>query len=235
MLKTYIIHVSDDYEREAHVKSQLEGKDLDTTFILEGDKKDLTEDVLSTYFTGNRKNVSNSTSCAYKHILAYEKIIENKDDFALVLEDDIVSYRGFSKNLIKFVNEIKKDDLKNFIISLEDSMLVYIKRSERIKNKFIYPKERGRYAGAYLIDYDAASNILQLIDEEKCAIPIDWYHDDCGKKGVLNIYWSQPTIAVQNSHIGSMATLLDKKTSGVFRMLSFYAQKAYKRLLYNLR
>ena len=232
---TYIIHVSDDYERKEHMNSQLEGKDLDVEFILEGDKKDLSEEVLSAYFTGWRKNVSNSTSCVYKHILAYEKIVENNDDYALILEDDIVFYRGFSEYLQKFINEIKTDGLHNYIVSLEDSMLVYVKRSERIHNKYLYPKDRGRYAGAYLIDYAAANNILQLIKNEKCSIPMDWYHDECAKNEVLNIYWSQPTIAVQNSHTGSMATLLDGKTSGTFRILSFYIQKTYKRIRSNLQ
>ena len=234
-MKTYIIHVSDDYERERHMNSQLEDKNLDVTFIIDGDKKDLSEKVLSTYFTGNRKNASNSTSCVYKHILAYEQIVKDKAEVALVLEDDIIFYKNFSDILGKITAEIKKDNLEGFIISLEDSLLRYINRSARIKNKFIYAKEKGRFAGAYLIDLKAANNMLELIKEEKCHIPMDWYHNYCQQKNLVNIFWSQPTIAVQKSMTGSMSTLIDDKTSGVFRVISFYMQRVYKRLLYNLR
>jgi len=234
-MKTYIIHVSDDYERERHMNSQLEGKNLDITYIIEGDKKDLSKKVLSTYFTGNRKNVSNSTSCVYKHILAYEKIVKDKTEVALVLEDDIIFYRKFPAILNKIKDEIKRKNLEGFIISLEDSLLMYINKSERVKDQFIYPKEKGRYAGAYLIDLKAAKNILKLINDEKCHIPMDWYHNYCKKRNLVNIFWSQPTIAVQKSMTGSMATLIDNKSSGVFRIISFYMQRSYKRLLYNLR
>ena len=234
-MKTYIIHVSDDYERERHMNSQLVGKNLDVTYILDGDKKDLSEEVLSTYFTGNRKNTSNSTSCVYKHILAYEKIVEDNAEVALVLEDDIIFYKNFSATLARICAEIKREKLEGYIISLEDSLLRYINRSDRIKDKFIYAKEKGRFAGAYLIDTQAAKNMLKLIQDEKCHIPMDWYHNYCQQRNLVNIYWSQPTIAVQKSMIGSMSTLIDNKTSGLFRTISFYIQRVYKRLLYNLR
>jgi len=234
-MKTYIIHVSDDYERERHMNSQLVGKNLDVTYIIDGDKKDLSNEILSTYFAGNRKNVSNSTSCVYKHILAYEKIVIDKAEVALVLEDDIIFYKNFSHILEKITAEIKRENLEGFIISLEDSLLRYINKSERVKNKFIYPKEKGRFAGAYLIDYKAAKNILELIKDEKCHIPMDWYHNYCQQRNLVNIFWSQPTVAVQKSMTGSMSTLIDNKTSGIFRIISFYMQRVYKRLLYNLR
>lgn len=234
-MKTYIIHVSDDLERERHMNSQLEGKNLDVTFIIDGDKKDLSEEVLTNYFIGNRKNVSNSTSCVYKHILAYEKIVEAKVEVALVLEDDIIFYKNFSSILEKIIAEIKKENLEGFIISLEDSLLRYINRSARIKNKFIYPKEKGRFAGAYLIDIKAAKNILELIKNEKCHIPMDWYHNYCQRRNLVKIFWSQPTITVQKSMTGSMSTLIDDKNSGIYRVISFYMQRAYKRMLYSLR
>ena len=235
MLKTYVIHVSDDTKRERHIKSQIKGQDLEVVFITEGDKKDLSKQVLETYFTGNRKNVTNSTSCVYKHILAYEQIVENKEPLALVLEDDIIFYRNFSTYLPKFIAEIYQRDLSQCIVSLEDSMLTYIKRSKRIEGIYLYPQKTGRYAGAYLIDLKGAKAILAMIEQEKCSIPMDWYHDYCSKKERLNIYWAHPTIGVQKSMIGSMSTLIDNKTSGIFKILSFYIQRVYKRLLYNLR
>lgn len=44
-MKTYIIHVSDVYEREKHIKEELKNRNLDIKFVLEGDIKDLSNDV----------------------------------------------------------------------------------------------------------------------------------------------------------------------------------------------
>ena len=234
-METFVIHVTDAFEREKHIKQQLLKVKLDAEFVLEGDKTDLTTQVLSTYFTGNRKNVTNSTSCVYKHILSYKRIVDNKIELALILEDDIIFYADFQNNLASIIDELKKEGLSNFIISLEDSLLQYINRSERLKNKMIYPKNYGRMAGAYLIDYEGAKGILEEIVDTKCHLPMDLYHNERVKAGALNIYWSQPTIAVQGSLKGSMATLIDNKTSGFFRVISFAMQRVYKKMLYYLR
>lgn len=39
-MKSYIIHVSDAYEREQHMKKQLKGKKLNSIFVTAGDMKD---------------------------------------------------------------------------------------------------------------------------------------------------------------------------------------------------
>ena len=49
-MKTFIIHVSNDYEREKHIRKELENKELDTEFINEGDIADLSEIILGKYF-----------------------------------------------------------------------------------------------------------------------------------------------------------------------------------------
>lgn len=234
-MKTYVIHVKSALERERHIKKQLSNVGLTAQFILEGDKSDLTKKVLDEHFSGNRKNVSNSTSCVYKHILAYKEIVENKIEIALILEDDIFFYKNFQPLFNKIIQEAKKENYQSFIISLEDSLLEYVKRSERIKNKYTYPKKYGRMAGAYLIDYKAAKSILDEILDNKCHLPMDFFHNSHAKKGKLNIYWSQPTIAIQGSLKGNIPTLLDDKSSGFSRVISFFLQKWYKRMIYNFR
>lgn len=233
-MKIYVIHVSDAYERENHMHKQLKDKNNDVQFILEGDKKDLSQAVLDEYFVGDMKKVCNTTSCTYKHILAYKKVSEGPDDFVMILEDDIRFYSNYY-DINSIIDEVKIKNLKNCIISLEDSNLKYVAKSDRIKGVKIYSKKKGRLAGAYLIDKAGATSILNCIRNEKIGLPIDWFHNLCVERGEINLFWSHPAIAVQGSLDGSIKSLLDSKKYGLLRVISFNAQRFYKKLLYQMR
>jgi glycosyl transferase family 25 len=234
-MKTYIIHVSDATEREAHIKSQIENKKLNYQFINDGDKKDLSESILNKYFKGPLHQRSAAASCAYKHILAYENMIANNIDLALVLEDDIFLSDDFTDLLNKAILEIRQRNLKNFIVSLEDSSLQYVRGSERKKNQLLYKNIYGRMTGAYLVDLVAVIKMMNEIEKNKCGDNIDWFHNRSSEKGMINMYWIHPTIATQGSLTGSIASLIDDKPFGVFRIFAFQLEKRYKKVLWRLR
>ena len=96
-------------------------------------------------FSGEMRDIDNARriSNAYKHFLAYEKIVNYNYQYAMILEDDIYFYSNFNKQIRRIEDEIKNLNITNFIISLEDSHLKYVKGSERVKDKYIYPKTRG--------------------------------------------------------------------------------------------
>lgn len=224
-------HVSDAIERERHIKFQLSKFQLDAVFINEGDKKDLTTFILQQYFSGSMQKVSAATSCAYKHLLSYQKLLKTNEDVCLVLEDDVILYKNFASKISEILAEIKKEKMSGFIISLEDSALEYVGGRELKKGILLYEKSRGRMTGAYLIDQLAAKNILEFIEDEKCALPIDWFHNLYAKKGLLKIYWSHPTIAVQGSLDGSITSLIDHKATRYLRRF-FLACKGFIRKSY---
>lgn len=233
-MKTYIIHVSDAFEREKYMLNTLKGKGLDIEFILDGDKKKLTPLIINTYFSGELLPVSAGTSCAYKHVLAYQKIVSGSDDVAMILEDDIRFYNNDNK-LNELMLEIKNRKLENFIISLEDSTLKYIPKSKRQKGRMIYRANFGRCAGAYFIDKKGAQSLLDCLAEKKMDRPVDWFHNFCQENNKIGIYWSQPALAIQASIDGSMPSLIDNKKVGAARRIFFRLQKSYKKLIANLR
>ncbi len=234
-MKAFIIHVSDAYEREKHITNELKGKKLKLEFINSGDIKDLSNAILSDFFAGKMKKKSAASSCAYKHLLAYKKIIEQNIPYALILEDDIVFYKKFDILLPKIENEIKQQALNSFLISLEDSQIEYVARSKRQKNKILYPQKKGRLAGAYIIDRKAAKNILSRMQHSKCSLPIDWFHNECADNNLVQIYWAHPVLAVQGSLNGRMKSLIDNKSMGLWRIFAFKIQRIYKKILYSLR
>ncbi|MEP7197378.1 MAG: glycosyltransferase family 25 protein [Saprospiraceae bacterium] len=234
-MKTYVIHVSTAIDREKHMIDQLNKKGLEGIFINQGDIKDLTLEVLDKYFSGVMKSAIGSTSCPYKHILAYEQIQQSGEEYALILEDDIFLEQNFLPGLKKIIFEIKERKLNNLIVSLEDSSLNYVKGSELKNNYSLYKKNYGRMAAAYLVDRIAVQNMIKEIETNKCGWPIDWFHNYCSDKNIINIFWVHPTIAIQGSLNGQIKSLIDNSPSNYFRIISFKLQRVYKRILWKLR
>lgn len=206
-----------------------------TKFITDGDKKDIDGTILNKYFTGELMPLNNATSCTYKHFLAYKNMFEEDVDFAIVLEDDIFLKTNFENNIIKIIDEVKSRDFSNFLISLEYSNLEFVKNSEMDKDKTLYRKYKGRLAGAYLLDKFAAQNMLNELEVNKCHLPIDSFHTILVRKDAINIYWSKYNLARQGSLDGSIPSIIDNKSVGLFRNISFNLQYIYKRILYKLR
>lgn len=235
-MKNYIIHVSTDFEREKHITKEIAKTAFDFTFINDGDKKDLTKDLVSQHFI--KKTVTAATSCAYKHILAYKDMINHQSNYAIILEDDIFLYENFEETITNILIEIEKRNLSNFLISLEESNLEYVKGSEREKGKLLYKKNTGRFAGAYLIDIECAKTMIHEIETHKCEEAIDYQHTIFARKGLINVYWLHPPIAIQGSLNGKIPSILDlryKRGKNLFRRISFAVTKYYKKMLYRLR
>lgn len=210
----------------------MKNQSLSEVFINKGDIDDISQSTAELYFSGNMLPVSAYTSCAYKHLLVYEALLESGDDYALVIEDDIYFYNNFSVILPKILEEITSHKHKNFIISLEDSILKYVSGKVRKQNKYLYPAIKGRLAGTYLIDRQAAQRILDIVKEDKMNIPIDMFHDKCSESGVINMLWSHPTLTCQGSTSGRIMTLIDQKEYSLRKRISFQLRKYFRRFLY---
>lgn len=236
-MKTFIINVSDNHlRRDRMIKLVHDFLCIkNSEFIHDGDLKDLSENVLESYFKGDMKQVKPATSCAFKHILAYQKLINSADNLALILEDDVILASNFCHKLNEYILEINKNSISNFLISLEDSNLKYVKNSELKSGKFLYKNKHGRMASAYLIDKTFATNILNEIKANKCHQPIDWFHNYCSDTEIINIYWSHPTIASQGSVVGSIPSIIDNSKTGLKRQISYGITKFYKKLINNFR
>ncbi len=237
-MKTFIINVSTNELRKNHILALIDQHDClrEYMFIHEGDMSAITDDMAQAYFSGDMSDLSPAVSCAYKHITAYKKILEDTcNSYSLILEDDIFLDKHFCRQLHSIISEIEERKLENYLISVEDSTLQYVKGSERKKDVFLYKQPKGRTAGAYLIDKKAASSILTEIQKNKCHLPIDWFHNFCADNNLLSIYWSHPTFAHQGSLNGMMRSTIDNKKFGFFRLCVFILSRLYKKILYRLR
>ena len=112
-IQILVIHVRGNEERKAFIQKQLDMLGYPYHYILDGNISDLTPTILDKYFVDDGKantmyGAFPRTSCAYKHILAMQYIIDNKLDGALIVEDDIRFYSHFKKYFAKSVDEYEK-------------------------------------------------------------------------------------------------------------------------------
>lgn len=203
--------------------------------VHQGDIKDLSPEIMDRYFRGELEEPGPATSCAYKHFLSYWDMLSEGTELALILEDDIYLYKHFCLKLEKIIKECRERELCNYIISLEDSSLQYVKGSLRKKNQLLYKEKHGRMTGAYLIDLKGAQTLIKELEENKCYLPIDWFHNTSSEKGIIDIFWAQPPLAIQGSLSGEMSSIIDEKKTGTFSILSFKFMRLLRRFLYRFR
>lgn len=230
-VKVFVIHVRGNTEREEHISREASRNNLSFEFILDGNIEDLTENSLNRYFKDGMAKPSAITSCAYKHFLAYEAVVNNGYPYALILEDDVKLFDLFNDGLSQSLRELSLKAIENVMVSFEYSLNQSVKRKELKPGQMLYPKEFGRFAGLYLIDLNAAASMLKYAKENKCGVPVDWFHNECVSHGALNMYWSYPALGQQFSHNGRMESLIDKGKFGPFRSAIFKLKEVYAYLV----
>lgn len=242
-----VIHVKQGCEaRERHVERMLGGMGLAFEFILDGDKAELTPDVLRRYFRDDRPEVCPATpygsmlrpmvavrgdvSCTLKHILAYKAIVERGWDGALIMEDDIMLGSRFQAVLARSLAELRGTGSRPALISYEDSLFRFVPRSRRRHGQTIYRAHRDRCTGCYYVNRAAAEAMYRHATDTHFHLPIDLMHTFLENLGLLDYYWTHPTVASQGSHTGIFPTETGP-AKGFLYPLRHRVQRMYKRLI----
>jgi len=225
----YIIHAKKGYElHEKRIKGLFGELGLSFEFVTEGDPDSFSKLKLENYFVPDIKLGSGTLSCTLNHIFAYERIVKNKNRYALVFENDPFFLGDFLKDIKDIALEVQADGLKGFIISLENTCLRFPSMWQTKKNQKIYPALTGRAAGAYLIDYEGASRIVENLKQDKCHTVIDWWHNSLIERRVIKMFWAHPPLVEQGSHNGLLSSTISSKPKSLSRRVQWLVQKSYK-------
>jgi len=233
----YIVHGITGYEsREKFLEGVFNNQQiLPFEFVTEYQDSALNEELIKKYFTEDIRTVlgKGALFCTLVHMLIYEKVIKNDNEFALVFENDVCFIdSNFLEKLKPIVEEAKQLE-KGFIISLENTTLEFPSWRVVKKNKLLYKAKSGRCAGAYLIDKKAAVLMMEDAINKKCSKVIDWWHNDLIDRGVITMYWAHPSLTEQGSFNGKMTSSISIRNNGTIRRWRWLAQKYYK--MYILR
>lgn len=235
-MKTLVVHAASLKARGEHMERMLSRMGIDYEFIREGDLDALDSQLMSRFFKdGETLQPTARHSCATKHFLACEYIVNHDLEGALVLEDDIVLHDNFKSVYAQSLDELRSN-YKDCpaIISYEDSSLRFVPRSQRRRGRLLYPATKGRMAGCYYMSRRCAEIILHDLATNKCdATDADTYHYELLQRGLIVYLWCQPTIATQGTFSGAFRSSL--ADDGPFVRWRWLFKKNYKKLLYWLR
>lgn len=233
----YVVTVRQNNDlRKDFITEQFNRHQIPFKFMLDGDRSDINEEILSKFFSPAivQAGASARESCSYKHLLIYEELLRTSHRGALIFEDDIFLAEDFNKIFNQTINEAfsRNDiDTQRLFISYENSLLEFIPHSKVQPGIRLYKSDKTRCAGAYYITREVAKKILDFSVISKLDFAIDWQHTIMADKGLIDVYWCEPAIAEQGSHNGKIPSLLDNKKSGVFRQLNWALQRIYKQYI----
>lgn len=227
-----VLNVKSFTDRRIFMQEQLQKFGLHAEFVLDGDVDDLTDTVIKSYFTGS-KLTTTQQSCALKHVIALQKIVEHQCTFALVLEDDAV----FGKDLNSGINRAlaqSADFPGDKVIYIGSGGNFFTPKSLRKKGRYLYPGHRGRFADSYIIDSQTAQKRLRWIQENKIELPIDNQFDLMDKALNIQILWLEDPVVEQGSKSGLFRSSLERDLPPWLKFLTFRLEKLRRKYIYQL-
>jgi len=234
MFSYYVIHNLEKKRYKNIVKLlNLNGVNVnDVNFINHPNKDELTYEIKEKAVQKNANIRDGWISCSYKHYLALENIIEQDNEFGVIMEDNIGGfYENIPNRLEKYLNMMDNDwDIIFDSVwgdyaqmneeEISQNKLVYRKSNEITKNNEgkIISHGSTRAAQFYLINKKAAKKLYDnFLPFNHSA---DMWMNEVIRKTNLKVYWSEPSIVTSK---------FNKKTSTKLSFLqSVYAIKSKK-------
>jgi glycosyl transferase family 25 len=228
----YVINVKAFRERREFMETQLLRHDMTAEFILDGDPDELTAEIINKYFIGDNLSL-NQMSCALKHIMALESIVEKKQLKALVLEDDAIFLPHFDQGLRYALEESSCfDGLKVVFIGCGGNF--YTPKSLRNFGQHLYKGVRGRFADSYIIDSNTAQKRLDWIITNKVSLPIDNQFEEMDRELGVSMLWLEEPVIEQGSKTGLYMSALEKAPPAWLQKLLFNFEKLKRKYIYQL-
>jgi len=228
----FVLNVKKFTQRRLFMEQQLEKSSLHAEFILDYDLEDLSEDVITQYFTDNSLSKA-QMSCAMKHVLALKKIAANNSQFNLVLEDDAIFAEDFCLGLSRVAQQTDQFP-DNKVIYIGSGGNFFTPQSQRIDGQYLYIGPRGRFADSYILDSKTAQKRLDWIATHKISEPIDNQFEIIDKALDIKIVWLEDPVVEQGSKNGLFDSQLEAAPPPWLQGLFFRWEKIKRKYIYQL-
>lgn len=228
----YVINVKAFHQRREFMEAQLLNHDMTAEFMLDGDADELTAEIINKYFVGDNLS-DNQMSCALKHIMALESIVEKKQQQALVLEDDAIFSPSFNEGLCYALEETPRFDGPK-VIFIGCGGNFYTPKSLRKPGQHLYVGARGRFADSYIIDCNTAQKRLDWIIGNRVSLPIDNQFEKIDRELGISMLWLEEPVVEQGSKAGLFMSALEKAPPTWLQNLLFSFEKLKRKYIYQL-
>ena len=156
-----------------------------------------------------RKLTKSELSLLYKHHIALKRIIREKYETTLVLEDDVLFTEDFVNT---FNSHLEKTPADWDYIFPGSGCNLRITPSLIEEGKVAYLKEHPatKCTDSMIIKRAAAKKILSTFGEWD--LPADWEFNYQLKEHDMNVYWWEPPVIAQGSQCGVYETTIQNQT-----------------------
>lgn len=222
--KVYIAHYTKLIERKQRLDGYLRENDIKAEYIYQFDKDVLTEEIIKEYYL-NDENAYNQTivkaykekavsyrqlnlaeiSLTIKHCYMMEKISQECNEYALVLEDDVIFKDNFTNLFNQYLEKTPKDwD----VIFLGNCCNLRICRDKIIEGQIAYLKEHpaSKCTDSFLIKKDLAKKLSKTMKPFRTIC--DWEYSYQFLLHDAKVYWWEPPLISQGSETGLFKTTL---------------------------
>jgi len=227
-----IINVKSFVERRRHVEAQLARFGLRGEFIHEFDADEIAADVDRSWFAGDQLN-RGQKSCALKHVVVLQRVIERGWQHCLVLEDDVVLADDFPDGVRAALAETR-DEPRPYVIYLGAGGNFYTPASQRQPGRRIYPASKGRFTDSYIISAQEAALRLARIEAQPMAKPIDVVFDTIDRAAGIRFLWLEDPVVEQGSKLGVFRTSLEAAPPNWLQGLRYRLERLRRKYLYQL-
>lgn len=214
-IKTFIINMTEDIDRKQYMSKECEkfSNILDIEFIDAIDGRLLENTIIEEYYDEisafkklGRGLKLGEIGCCLSHIQIYKKIIEEKLEYCLILEDDVI----IDKNLSKFLEQIDSLHIRwelillghysCYIDSIEISSPVSIWNQYKLRQgyKLCRLLDYGYGTHGYIINRKGTEKLLEHL--KTFYMPIDHY---TANRKILNVFSLLPTLVKVNTNFDS--------------------------------
>jgi GR25 family glycosyltransferase involved in LPS biosynthesis len=192
MLKIFIISLKRDEKKRREIENKLNSLGLGFSFVDAIDGKHLTEAEISHLnFAGKiKQRAFNPTlgeiGCGLSHLIAYRQFLTTADEWACILEDDVILDERFS-SFIKNFNENELSGYQDclFILGGQDgldsrrliskSLFKYIRVAGEVFRKIVGGERHVYRACCYLVSRKLSDNLLSVA-KESFFLADDWLY-----------------------------------------------------------
>lgn len=238
-IKTYVINLAKDKDRKEYMEELLSlCSYLDVEFIEAVYGKELVTSEIPMVFDSEKSYKRygrycdlGEIGCTLSHRKIYKKIVEQRIDYALILEDDI-SIKGDLENTLLSLDEYMQQKQTKIVLLSGGYTYCSKKRYDGIKLAKVYD---ANYTHSYLISNSAAQVLLE--DEVPGIFADDWIYISKKKILVEAVY---PHVIDQNrdgrfvSNVWEETHKIYKKNLSIVRLITYIQNRIIGKMLYQI-
>lgn len=230
-MKKYVISLETAVERRTHIYNEFSQKNLDFNFFNAVTPDKAIGIALDLKLNFNEETLARTElACLISHILLWQMMIEQKEPYIAIFEDDIY----LSDEVGSLLNRVDWIDPNYDVIKIEYFYKKVIKGllSKKIKDSkssVFQLKSPNLGAAGYILSYNGAVKCLDLILNNIFVLPLDHViFDKAIIKNRLNVFQIEPALCAQEMTINP-SNIQVKLPSSLCKERSLRMQKNKKK------